>query len=319
VGVLLALLSAIGFSFMSVFIRKGVRPGNADNGMLTTTAFSVIVLSSTAAILGISADSITWNTTGFLWFVAAGLSASLLGRGAMLAGIRYVGSSRTAAVKNTAPVVTVAVAILFLDERLSVLGAAGIGLAFFGLFLLILDAFKRDHTEHPREVEAEPENPTGGDTAGRAGYLSLSTVVIGTLLSVFAAVFFGLGQVARKVGIEYLPNALMGATIASWTALLAYLVIVAVRGHLRRVLRDSFKEFRPYFLLAGCALTVGQISFFAAITLAPVSYVSTIAASEALLTMFLATILIHTSENITGRIVVAAVAVSAGAAVIALS
>lgn len=142
--------------------------------------------------------------------------------------------------------------------------------------------------------------------------------MLGTLLSVFAAAFFGLGQAARKVGIDHMPSALIGATIAAWTALVIYLVVSAARGRLGGMLRSSFGKFSPYLLLAGFAVTVGQLSFFVAITYASVSYVSTIAASETLLTIFLAVIFVGRSEAITRRVVVAAVAVFAGATIIAL-
>ena len=143
--------------------------------------------------------------------------------------------------------------------------------------------------------------------------------MLGTLLSVFAAAFFGLGQAARKVGIDHMPDALLGATIAAWTALIIYLVVSAARGRLGGMFRSSFGKFHPYLLLAGFAVTVGQLSFFVAITYASVSYVSTVAASETLLTIFLAVIFVGRSEAITRRVVVAAVAVFAGATIIALS
>ncbi len=85
------------------------------------------------------------------------------------------------------------------------------------------------------------------------------------------------------------------------------------------VFRASFINFRPYFWLAGLTTTIGQLGFFTAIMFAPVAHVSVIAASETLLTIFLAAVFIGRTENISRRIVVAAFFVFAGAAVIALS
>lgn len=312
---------------MNVFIRKSAQPGDSDNGMFFTTFFSVMILSPAAAILVIAGNTPDWNTVGVLWFVVAGILASLLGRATLFAGIGYVGSSRAAAVKNTAPIVTVGVAIVFLGERLSLLGAVGVGLTFLGLFMLCLEAFQRhraDREQGEGEGAVEDGFPSeyleGSDTVEYPGRYSVpSTVMLGTLLSVFAAAFFGLGQAARKVGIDHMPNALLGATIAAWTALIIYLVVSAAQGRLGGMLRSSFGKFHPYLLLAGFAVTVGQLSFFVAITYASVSYVSTIAASETLLTIFLAVIFVGRSEAITRRVVVAAVAVFAGATIIALS
>lgn len=283
--------------------------------MLFTTFFSVMILSPAAAILVITGNTPNWNTAGILWFVVAGILASLLGRATLFAGIGYVGSSRAAAVKNTAPIVTVVVAIVFLGERLSVLGTVGVGLTFLGLFMLCLEAFQR-HRADREQGEGEGAVEDGLPSECLEGS---DAVMLGTLLSVFAAAFFGLGQAARKVGIDHMPNALLGATIAAWTALIIYLAVSAARGRLGGMLRSSFGKFHPYHLLAGFAVTVGQLSFFVAITYASVSYVSTVAASETLLTIFLAIIFVGRSEAITRRVVVAAVAVFAGATIIALS
>lgn len=320
-------MSALGFSFLNVVIRKSAQPGESDTAMFFTTLFSVAALSPAAALVVAAGDTPGWSTAGVLWFVAAGVLASFLGRAALFAGIGYVGSSRAAAVKNTAPIVTVVVAIVFLGERLSALGTVGVGLTFLGLLLLCLEAFQRHRADRKNGEdegvvdEDPPSECLEEDDAGeRAGRLSVTSYVMsGTLSSVLAAAFFGLGQAARKVGIDHMPNALLGATIASWTALIVYLVVSAARGRLGGLLEGCFGKINRYLLLAGLAVTVGQLGFFVAITYASVSYVSTVAASETLLTVFLAAIFIGRSEAITRRVVLAAVAVFAGAAIIALS
>lgn len=116
-----------------------------------------------------------------------------------------------------------------------------------------------------------------------------------------------------------MPNALLGATVGSWVALAFLLTTPVIRGDLSEKLRVSFATFRPYFWLAGIGTIVGQLGFFLAITFAPVSHVSVIAASETLLTILLAAIFLRNSENVTSRITAAAVAVFTGAALVALS
>ncbi len=95
-GVAFAFVSAIGFSLTNIFIRKGIRPGDADNGLLITLVFNVVVLSTIVAVLGLSGNLPAFNVVGFLWFVAAGFLATFLGRNTLFAGIRHVGASRAA-------------------------------------------------------------------------------------------------------------------------------------------------------------------------------------------------------------------------------
>jgi drug/metabolite transporter (DMT)-like permease len=329
IGALLAFLSAVGFSLTNVLIRKGGRPGDADNGTLITTITNVIALSMIMAVLGFVRGSplSTWNTTGFLWFAVAGFFTTFLGRNTLFGSIRRIGSSRAAAIKNTAPVFTVVIAVLFLEEHPTALATIGIGVASLGLFLLVHEAFQNRQSTRGRNNDREateevfgPEGLIQGSpvepkpTAGAP-----SIVMIGILLAVFAAIFFGSGQAVRKVGIEYMPDAFFGAMIASWAALISYLATLAAQGRLGAVFRTSFESFNPYFWLAGLASTVGQLSFFAAVMFAPVSYVSVIAACETLLTIFFAVILLRRSEIVTRRVVIAATAVFAGAVLITLA
>ncbi len=297
--------------------------------MLITTLSNVVLLSSTLAILSFGGYLSSWDTTGFLWFAGSGLLTAFLGRNMLFTSIGRIGSSRAAAIKNTAPMFTVAMAVFFLAERLSLVGIIGIGLACLGLLLLVYEAFRdprskrerSDEEDETAEAVLEPETldediELPSKPSGPSG---VSTVIIGTLIAVLAAIFFGLGQGIRKVGLEYMPDVFIGATIAAWTALVSYLVISVLRGRVDLVFRASFTNFHPYFWLAGLTTTIGQLGFFTAIMFAPVAHVSVIAASETLLTIFLAALFIGHAENISRQIIVAALFVFAGAAVIALS
>lgn len=314
-----------------MLVRKGVRASDTDNGMLLTTVVNVTLLSSGVSVYYATGGATPeWNTIGFAWFVIAGVLTSLFGRGTLFAGIRHIGSSRAAAIKNTAPVVTVAVAVFFIGESLSGTASLGIAAVFSGLLLLVYDTFRRHQDSRMRKPRTDEEadrsaletvGSTGKDAARRERSSSsvASSLVIGTLFSVLAAVFFGSGQAVRKIAIEYMPEAALGAMIASWAALLSYLTMSAMRGRFRSEFKSSFGTLRPYFWLAGIASTVGQVSFFIAITFAQVSYVSVIAASETLLTLMLSAVLVRHSEKLTFRVSIAAVCVFFGAAIIALS
>jgi drug/metabolite transporter (DMT)-like permease len=297
--------------------------------VLITTLFNVVVLTGIVAILAFTESLPAWNTTGVLWFIAAGIMTTLLARNTLFAGIRRIGPSRAASIRNTRPIVSVTIALLFLGERLSSLAIVGTGMTFLGLFLLIYEAFKHRNTDLKRhtteegatKIALEPETLAEGRLApsSSATPLAASTAMTGTLLAIFSAIFSGSGQAIRKVGLEYLPNAYLGAMIGSCTALLSYIAISAAQGNLRAVFQTSFEAFRPHFWLAGLASTVGQLSFFVAITFAPVSHVVVIAASETILTLILTAILLRQSEIITRWITGAAVAIFAGAILLSLS
>lgn len=315
-GIFFAFLTALGFSIMNVMIRKGVRPGDENNGILVATIVNVVILSSIVIVRSLVDEVPVWSTRGALWFAASGFVASFLGRNTMFAGIRHAGPSRAGAIKNAAPLVTVAVGVLVLSEPLSPLATVGIVLGCAGILLVIYEAYtKAPSTEAPVEGGNLP-----GATKCESPKASVgSRAIFGILLSALAAIFYGLGQAIRVPGFQYVPDPFFGAAIAIWTGLVSYLVMISVQGNLQKVILADLRRFNIYFLLAGIASTVGQLSFFIAITFTPVSRVSVIAASETLLTVFLAALIIRGSETITFRILAAAIIVFAGGVFIAMA
>jgi drug/metabolite transporter (DMT)-like permease len=106
------------------------------------------------------------------------------------------------------------------------------------------------------------------------------------------------------------------------TALAVHLAAAGARGRARAELRDAIRSERPgraWILGAGVAGTAGQLSFFAALAFAPVSHVSVVAGSETVLTVILAAILAGRLEAITSRVVVPAILVFAGTAMIGVA
>jgi drug/metabolite transporter, DME family len=334
-GVALALAGALAFSFMNVLIRKGVRPGDIENGVLTTVIVNVLIFTPMLVIFSLLEQGPRWNTMAIVWFAAAGLCATYLGRTALFAGIRHLGAARAAAIKNATPLVSVALGISILGERLSVVAVIGIGLVLLGIFLLTLESFMR---QMPREraagdvvelafasetlAEGGPWQRTRGHASRWYGLVtadSRRTVLVGASLSGLAALFFGSGHAFSKAGMDLMPNALMGSTVGAWTALSIYLGSAVVRGQVRSTAAATLGTFRPYFWLAGVAGSIGKLSFFAALNFAPVSHVSVVAAAETVLTVALAATLIRPSEGVTRRLVVPAILVFGGSTLIAVA
>jgi drug/metabolite transporter (DMT)-like permease len=336
-GVLLALVGALAFSFMNVFIRKGVRPGDTDNGVLMSMLVNVALFSVLLVVLLLTVGIDRWSSVGFAWFVVAGLASTYLGRQALFGGIRHIGAARAAAVKNATPLVTLVIALTFLGERLVPLATAGIVLVLVGLFALVRESLRAGPRSMDADREADPVEDAfeseaiaeagvwdrtrdlAGRTVAMINATSRRTALLGIGLAALAAIFFGSGHAFRKVGMDLWPDPLVGAAIGSWTATVAYLATAAIRGQLGAVVTATVGTYRPYFIAAGVAGTVGQLSFFAALNFAAVSYVSVVAASETVLTIILAAVLAGRIEAITRRVVLPSLAVFGGAALIALS
>jgi drug/metabolite transporter (DMT)-like permease len=336
-GVLLALLGAAAFSVMNVAIRKGVREGDGDNGVLTTVVINVVAFTVLVAVLvGINGVA-SWSWVGFWAFVAAGLSSTFLGRTMLFSGIRRIGAARASAIKNATPLVTLAIALTILGERLTPLAAGGILLVLLGIALIVRESIHRaprldiatSFQEDPVDLAIESEALAGGGTVETLRGFADRTVtyvaggmrrqaLIGVALAGLAAVSFGTGHALRRVGMDILPDAVLGAMIGSWAALIAYGAAAVLRGQASAI-RSTLTARRPYFWVAGLGGTVGQICFFAALLFAPVSHVSVVASSETVLTIFFSGLVAQRVEQVTRRLVLPATLVFGGAVIIALA
>lgn len=336
-GVLLALLGALGFSFMNVFIRNGVRPGDPDNGVLTTMLVNVSVFTVLVLIVVAVGDLPPMNGEAVAWFVASGVAAAYLGRQALFGGIRRIGAARAAAIKNVTPLVTIAIALTFLGERLTIVDGIGSLLILFGLFALIAESIQSSPAVGGASAPADPirtafesEGLAEAGFWGRTQSFAARTaaliseparrrIVLGISMSLLSAFFIGWGHAFRKLGMDLMPHAIVAAFIAASTGLVLVLGYEAIRGNAGTALRSSLTSVRPWFWAAGVTGTIGQLSFFAALAFAPVSHVSVVAGSETVLTVIIAAVLAGRPEAITRRVVVPAILVFAGAALIGVA
>ncbi len=323
-GVLLALVSALSFASSYVLIRAGVRPSDPDNGLLITMLVNVAMLTVGAVLLPffLPLPPITLPAIG--WFVGAGLFGPLIGRNALFASIRLIGSTRGAALKNNAPIVVVILAVTFLDERFTPQAMLGIGLVIGGLLMLAYEAFTKGPPGAARLVQ-EPiiteglvtDDPSEAAPTTWTQRLAGPTIA-GISTGLLAAVAFGLSQTARALGIAEMPNAVLGSAIGVWVGLLSYSAVVATQGRLGSMLRFNLRHARPLLWLAGVATTSGNVAFYLAVTMAPISYVSVVSASETIITLILGALVLRRVESIGPQIVLPAFAIFGGTALIAL-
>jgi drug/metabolite transporter (DMT)-like permease len=312
-GSLLALLSALAYSVMYFLIRAGVRRGDLDGGAFVTTTVNVILLTGVVGFMALAGDPPDWNLGGVAWFALAGLLGSGFGRILLLAGMHRMGPVRSVSIVNTAPVITIGVAVFVLGEQLSSLGIVATFLVMVGLGLLGVDAFVTPDPAMRRESEASP-GPAPGSGARR----SSSPAAAGLAFSSLSALGFGVSRVARRVGLTAMPDPLVGAMVGSVAALLANLAMQAGQGRIRSVVFENIRHPRPLLWLAGVCSTLGLLFFFLALQQAPLAHVAVVSSSETVITLLISWLLFRRREVLSFRVVLAAVAVFAAGVLIAL-
>jgi drug/metabolite transporter (DMT)-like permease len=269
-AVLLALASAALFGGMTVALRLALRGLDDSSGAALATVIPALVVSLCAA-------SVDFDLHGTWPFLLAGLLAPGGSQILFTLAVREVGASRTSVMVGGAPLVAVAIALVFLHEPLHlplVLGAVGIVAG--GVIL----AAERDRPGHLRRI--------------------------GLLFAGGAAVLFATrDNLARALHTHATPGTAAAATLVAGT-------LAAAFWTRRAPTRRELKRLAP----AGVLFGLSYVCLFEAYFRGRVSVVSPLVATESLWGVGLSALLIRHTEGMGRRLALGALLVVAGGALI---
>lgn len=246
-GIIYGLLGAGSFALSTVFIRRGQRMYRHDDGAVITGLINVVML-GIASLIVMTRQTVGWNGQGVAALVLAGVLTTGLGRLASMAAVRALGPSRATLFKVSAPLFTVAAAYFLLQERLRLLEAAGAAVVLAGLWLLVREQQEQGEEETVLDGAGEGSSPGEEAAAGSvvaapasavaapvsaAAVKAVATEAVttksaaaravasriglpeGAVFGLLAAMLFGTGFVARKVGLTWMPFPIVGAFIGA--------------------------------------------------------------------------------------------------------
>jgi drug/metabolite transporter (DMT)-like permease len=268
-AVVLALASAAFFGAMTVAIRIGLRSGDAVTGTLATL-LPAVVLALVAAL--------PRHDVHHAWpFLLAGLIAPGCSQILFTLSVREAGASRTSVAAATAPLLAVAIALVFLDEPLEttlVLGALAIvggGIALAG---------ERDTPDHLR--------------------------LAGLVFAVGATACFAVrDNLVRALHAHASPETAAAATLLAGA-------LVSLVWARRLPARTELRAFAP----AGVLFGLSYVCLFEAYFHGPVTVVSPLVATECLWGVGLSALVLGASEAVGVRLAAGALLVVAGSVLI---
>jgi S-adenosylmethionine uptake transporter len=276
--VLLAATSAFLFGAMTVFVRIGLGNGvTAEAGTFFTILPACIVTAVAAAAHG------SWDLASAWPFVVAGLLAPGAAQILFTFGVRDAGASRTSVTVGTAPLIAVAIALLFLDEPLVAGLLLGAALIVTGGILLASDRARPEHFKR----------------------IGLVFAFVGTVaFAARDALIRWLGTEATDVDprLATLVTMLTGTTVA-----LAF--VLWTRTSLTR---HAARTMLP----AGLCYGLSYVLLFEAFYRGRVSVVSPIVATESLWGVLLSWLFLRKSENVDARLVAGAALIVVGGVLI---
>jgi uncharacterized membrane protein len=233
------------------------------------------------------------TTTAFVAFVVAGLLGTLLGRAFYYEGINRLGASITEPIKASNPLFAVLLAVVLLSDPVT-------GEQFTGIVLIVAG------------VAWLSKQTVDGDaslTDAPARALSLPFA---------AALMFALEPVVAKVGFNAGASLLSGLTLKTVSAAIGMGAYLRWRDALPAPTSLLYDENRRWYVLAGVGNSGFLLSYYAALSLAPVSLVVPILQLSPLVVMVLSYLFLRRLEHVTPRLVAGALVVVIGAIVVTL-
>jgi drug/metabolite transporter (DMT)-like permease len=279
-----ATAAAVLFGALAVTVRLGLRRRpDVEAGALVVALvgclLAVLVAAPVVAVEGAELER--------LWaFALVGAIVPGASQIFYVRAVRDIGAARTAVLIGTAPILSAALAVAFLDESLSAALAVGTVAIFLGGALLA----------------RERERPPGFRVAGAA--LALAA----------AGLFAVRDNVVRWASVDSGTQPLLAAAVSLAAAallLLVYLVVVR-REPPARLVRSAGTAFVP----AGVCLGLAYIALLLALDAGEVTVVAPLNATQSLWGVLLAAAFLPRAEAVGLRLLLAAVLVVAGGALV---
>lgn len=284
-AVLYGILAGLLFGLLSVFVRIALRRGGDPEvgAIVVTGAGFLLALLIGAHELG---DDVHW--ADLLPFFLVGLFVPGVSQIVFILAIRDAGPARASVVIGVAPLLSIAIALIFLDERFEPLLIVATLLVVGGGAAL---AFERTRPAHFR--------------------------LIGAVLALACAAMFAVrDNLVRWATQDVDPPPLL-ATAASLlgasASVLLYLVVVR-----RTRFRERIGAAIPRFLPSGIALGLAYACLVLGFDNGRVSVVAPLNATQSLWGVVLSAAFLRQSEAVGRRLLVAAVLVVAGSAIVGI-
>ena len=273
---LLALAAAVLSALATVLIRQGLRHGNFYVGFWVNVIVGVVGFWAAVLVLE-PADVFRANAIPL--FMLSGIIGTAGGRLLRFVSIEKVGASVAASIINLNPFIATGLAILVLDERVTLPMLAGTGVIVLGTTLLSLSGrqigFQSLHLFYP--------------------FLSASC--------------FGVVAIIRKLGLSH-AGPLFGSAINITTALITFTAFLLALGN-RQVLVWRGRGLL-YFVGAGIAENLSVFLVLVALGLGEVSVVTPLAGTAPLFVLPFTSVFLKGVERLTGRIVIGAILIVLG-------
>jgi DME family drug/metabolite transporter len=279
---IIAIFSSMGWAGDSILVRLGTRKSSIFAAMFMS--FSVSATCVWIYLL-VTTPLDLLSSPAMIYFLISGCLQPLCARALFYEGFTRIGVSRAGPLRGAEPFFAAAIAVAFLHERPGVAVYSGTVLIVASVWVV--------------------SGSRGGEKKWR---------LLDSAFPLGAALVSAVSQSLRKQGLNILPNPFIAAVTVTSTSLVLLSVFLWSTNRIRvlRMERGSFF----YFLGAAGIATIAQILNFIALGRGQVSAIIPLLNTTPLFILFFSKIFLRGVERVTPRIVLGAILMVSGVALI---
>lgn len=279
-----ALANAFLFAVHNIFMKKALRYSNPATGVISTLLINIVFL-WTIALLFVPMANVT--VASLLIFVGVGFFQPGLTRLLTYKGIDALGVAITDPIRASTPLFSAAMAIVFLDEEITLPIIVATLMIIGGITLL----------------------------SWRRGAMTLAGSAVYLWFPIAASVLAGASQVVRKFGMAAVPHPFLAAAVTATSSLV---ISVLVMWYVEKT-QETWKINRQcvwWFLAAGITVSFAMTSIYHALDLGKVSVVIPLSSTAPLFSLILTALFLRDVERVTLRIAISTMLIVSGVALI---
>jgi len=300
------------FALNNASARRGMLTGSVSQALSITVPIGVPIFFVTALAFGYLGTLGGFSVEALLWLTLAGIIHFVWGRYCNFRATKAMGSNLVAPVQQSSLIVTLALALWILGERLTLLRLIGIGLVVLGPAL----AYERAKSKH---------HANSGNLTGAAGEIDKRPMfrpnyAEGYFFAALSSTGYGVSPILVSMGLETkgLGSSLTGGLISYLAATLAFALLLLWPGQLRH-LRAMDPESVKWFTLSGIVVCLSQMFRYMALAVAPVSAVAPIERLALVFRLYFSRLINPRHEIFDGRVIVATAVSLLGALALSVS
>jgi uncharacterized membrane protein len=304
-GGLLALTSAITFAYSNATVRRGVLSGTVLQAVGISLPIALPVFVAAMLLSGGFRALASFNLQSWGLLAFAGVIHFAWGRYCNYRATKAIGANLVAPIQQCSLIITLALAIFWLDEPLTLLRLIGIALVIAGPAMTIGPG-KRPADRLPPE--------TAGETTFIPAYAE------GYLYAGLSSIGFGISPVIIRMAFvkNSIAVGIAGGFVSYLAATVAVMLILCLPGRWRSFRRID-RTTTTWFVVSGLLAGLSQMTRYMALAVAPVSVVSPIQRLSLVFRVYFGWLINPKHEVFDGRVIAATVVSLIGAVALSVS